>query len=85
MRKSKRETAETRKRIVEMAADEFRQHGIVTSGIADLMAAVGLTHGAFYRHFESKEQLVAEATAAALDTLIDTLASAASKKRVGRV
>ena len=61
-----------------MAADEFRQHGIVTSGIADVMAAVGLTHGGFYRHFESKEQLVAEATAAALDTLLDTLASAAS-------
>jgi AcrR family transcriptional regulator len=59
-----------------MAADEFRQHGIVTSGIADVMAAVGLTHGGFYRHFESKEQLVAEATAAALDTLLDTLASA---------
>jgi hypothetical protein len=39
MRKSKRETEETRKRIVEMAADEFRQHGIATSGIADLMAA----------------------------------------------
>ena len=53
MRKSKRETEETRKRIVEMAADEFRQHGIVTSGIADLMAAVGLTHGGFYRHFDS--------------------------------
>ena len=78
MRKSKRETEETRKRIVEMAAEVFRQHGIVTSGIADLMAAVGLTHSGFYRHFESKEQLVAEATAAALDTLLDTLASAAS-------
>ena len=81
MRKSKRETEETRKRIVEMAADEFRQHGIATSGIADLMAAVGLTHGGFYRHFDSKEQLVAEATAAALDTLLDTLASAASGKK----
>jgi TetR/AcrR family transcriptional repressor of nem operon len=38
-----------------MAADEFRQQGIVTSGIADLMTAVGLTHSGFYRHFESKE------------------------------
>jgi TetR/AcrR family transcriptional regulator, transcriptional repressor for nem operon len=81
MRKSKRETEETRKRIVEMAANEFRQHGIVASGIADLMAAAGLTHGGFYRHFESKEQLVAEATAAALDTLFDTLAGASSGKK----
>jgi len=81
MRKSKSETEETRKRIVEMAADEFRQHGIVTSAIADLMAAAGLTHGAFYRHFESKEELVAEATAAALDTLLDNLSRAAGGKK----
>ena len=81
MKKSKRETEETRQSIVEMAADEFRQHGIVMSSIADLMAAVGLTHGGFYRHFESKEQLVAEATATALDTLLDTLASAAAGKK----
>ncbi len=81
MRRSKKETEETRQRIVEMAADEFRQHGIVTSSIADLMAAVGLTHGGFYRHFDSKEQLVAEATAAALDTMLDTLATAASGKK----
>jgi AcrR family transcriptional regulator len=46
------------------------------------MAAVGLTHGGFYRHFESKEQLVAEATAAALDTLLDTLASAGLREFV---
>src|SRR5260370_39040309 len=45
------------------------------------MAAVGLTHGVFYRHFDSKEQLVVEATAAALDTLLDTLSSAASGKK----
>src|SRR5260221_14206960 len=83
MRKSKRETEETRKRIVEMAADEFRQHGIVASGIAGLMAAAGLTPGGFYRHFESEEQLVTDATAAALDTLLHTLASAASGKKGG--
>jgi TetR/AcrR family transcriptional regulator, transcriptional repressor for nem operon len=81
MRKSKRETEETRKRIVEMAADEFRQHGIVASGIADLMAAAGLPQVGFYRHFESKEQLVAEATAAALATLLDTLAGASAGKK----
>ena len=81
MRKSKKETEATRQRIVEIAADEFRQHGIATSGIADLMAAAGLTHGGFYRHFDSKEQLVAEATSAALDTMLDRLATAASGKK----
>src|SRR5260221_12604298 len=81
MRKSKRETEVDRKRIAEMAADVFRKHGIVASGIAELMAAGGLTNGGFYRHFESKDQLVTEALAAALDTLLHTLASAASGKK----
>jgi len=65
MRKSKQETALTRERIVKAAASEFRQHGIVATGLADLMSAAGLTHGGFYRHFDSKDQLVAEASAVA--------------------
>jgi hypothetical protein len=47
MRKSKQETAVTRERIVKAAASEFRQHGIVATGLADLMSAAGLTHGGF--------------------------------------
>src|SRR5260370_26427613 len=66
MRKSKQETAKTRERIVRAAAGEFREHGIVATGLADLMAAAGLTHGGFYRHFDSKDQLVAEACALAV-------------------
>jgi TetR/AcrR family transcriptional repressor of nem operon len=65
MRKSKAEAAETRKRIVAAAAAEFRKNGIVATGLADLMKAAGLTHGGFYKHFESKDQLVAEACAEA--------------------
>ena len=67
MRKSKVETAETRKRIVETASKVFMTHGIAATGIADVMGAAGLTQGGFYRHFESKEQLVAEASEAAFD------------------
>lgn len=67
MRKSKSETAETRKRIVAMASRVFLQHGLAATGIADIMAAAGLTQGGFYRHFESKEQLIAEASEAAFD------------------
>jgi TetR/AcrR family transcriptional repressor of nem operon len=63
MRKSKAEATETRKRIVTAAAGEFREHGIVATGLADLMQAAGLTHGGFYKHFESKDQVVAEACA----------------------
>jgi TetR/AcrR family transcriptional regulator, transcriptional repressor for nem operon len=51
---------ETRARIVAVAADSFRQHGIDGIGIADLMRRAGLTHGAFYTYFASKEALVAE-------------------------
>jgi TetR/AcrR family transcriptional repressor of nem operon len=78
MRKSKAETAETRKRIVETAAKAFRRQGISSTGVAEIMAAAGLTHGGFYRHFESKDQLVAEALSATPKNLPrDTAAAAA--------
>lgn len=63
MRKSKAEAARTRERIVETAAAEFRKNGIEGTGLATLMAAAGLTQGGFYRHFQSKNELVIEALA----------------------
>ena len=45
------------------------------------MKAAGLTHGGFYRHFASKDQLVAEARSAAIDTITERVASSASRKR----
>ena len=66
MKKSKVETAETRRRIVKAAAAEFRRNGIHATGLAEVMAAAGLTQGGFYRHFDSKDQLVAEACADAM-------------------
>ncbi|GGY46434.1 TetR/AcrR family transcriptional regulator [Pseudoduganella albidiflava] len=56
----------TRARIVESAAKVLRRDGIATTGVASLMAEAGLTNGAFYAHFDSKEALVAEAVVAAL-------------------
>jgi TetR/AcrR family transcriptional repressor of nem operon len=70
MRKSKQETAATRRRIIKAAAAKFRQNGIGGTGLSDLMAAAGLTHGGFYRHFDSKDQIVAEACAAATESAI---------------
>jgi TetR/AcrR family transcriptional regulator, transcriptional repressor for nem operon len=61
MKKSKAETAKTRQRIVEVASQIFRNQGIDATGVAEIMAAAGLTHGGFYRHFGSKEELVTEA------------------------
>lgn len=51
----------TRKRIVETAAAAFRQAGIAQVGVADVMQRAGLTHGGFYAHFASKDDLLAEA------------------------
>ena len=53
----------TRRRIVEAAGRRFKRDGIDGSGIATLMADAGLTNGAFYAHFASKEELVATAVA----------------------
>ena len=75
MRKSREEAAQTRKRIVEAASCEFRKNGIVATGLNDLMKAAGLTHGGFYKHFESKDQLVAEACAEAVEALIGVMAA----------
>src|SRR5260370_20501359 len=58
MRKSKAETAKTRERILEAASAQFLSHGITEAGLARLMRAAGLTHGGFYRHFASQDQLV---------------------------
>jgi len=65
MRRSREDTVETRRRIVEAAARRFRTHGITSVSVADIMGDVGLTVGGFYRHFPSKEALVAEAIQAA--------------------
>jgi AcrR family transcriptional regulator len=80
MKKSKLEAAETRRRIVRTAAAEFRRNGINETGLSDLMAAAGLTHGGFYRHFGSKDQLVAEACSAAMESVVETTKAAAAHR-----
>ena len=84
MRKSREEAARTRERIVKAAAREFRRQGIVATGLSDLMTAAGLTHGGFYKHFASKDQLVAEACAEALRASAEAMTSAASASSPGR-
>src|SRR5882757_5699290 len=53
-------------RIVRVAAARFRETGVDGVGVADLMKDAGLTHGGFYRHFASRDELVAEAIERAL-------------------
>ncbi|MBL7251378.1 TetR/AcrR family transcriptional regulator [Alloalcanivorax marinus] len=68
MRVSKARAAANRERIVEEAARLFRERGFDGVGVAALMKQAGLTHGGFYGHFDSKEQLMAEACEHAINT-----------------
>lgn len=65
MRKSREEAAESRRRILKEAGRLYREKGFDGVGVADIMQAAGMTHGGFYRHFPSKEALIAEAMAEA--------------------
>ena len=65
MRYGKEHKEETHRKVVEAASRRFRKDGIEATGVVDLMADVGLTHGGFYAHFASKESLVKEALASA--------------------
>jgi TetR/AcrR family transcriptional repressor of nem operon len=70
MKVSREQAAENRERILEVAAKLFREQGYEGISVADLMGQAGLTHGGFYGHFASKEELMAEAsTRAFADTL----------------
>jgi TetR/AcrR family transcriptional repressor of nem operon len=67
MRYSKEHKAETHERIVKQASVRLRERGAHGIGVADLMKEVGLTHGGFYAHFDSREALVIEAFGYAMD------------------
>jgi TetR/AcrR family transcriptional repressor of nem operon len=61
MRSSREAAAGNRERIVAVAAKLFRERGIAAVGVAEVMSGAGMTHGGFYKHFESKDALVDEA------------------------
>ena len=71
MKVSREQAALNRERIVDVAARLFREKGYDGIGVADLMKNAGLTHGGFYGHFASKEDLMIEACQHALNTSLD--------------
>jgi TetR/AcrR family transcriptional regulator, transcriptional repressor for nem operon len=71
MRYSKEHKRETHARIVRKASVRLRERGAHGIGVADLMKDAGLTHGGFYAHFDSREALVIEAFAYAMDRSTD--------------
>jgi TetR/AcrR family transcriptional repressor of nem operon len=58
---SRAQKAKTHERIVKLASKRFREEGLAGIGIAELMKEAGLTVGGFYKHFDSRDDLVAEA------------------------
>ena len=66
MRVTREQTAVHREKILEVAGTLFRERGFDGIGVADIMKRAGLTHGGFYGHFDSKDDLAAETTARAL-------------------
>ena len=60
MRYEKGHRDETRRHILDVASAQFRESGIAGVGLAGIMSEAGLTNGAFYTHFSSKEELVRE-------------------------
>jgi len=75
---SKTEKDRTHKRIVAIASKRFRESGLAGIGIADLMKEAGLTVGGFYKHFNSRDDLVAEAVGSAFGTWKRQLDAAAT-------
>ena len=82
MRYEKGHKDTTRQRIIDVAARQFRENGVAAVGLAGIMSDAGLTNGAFYSHFESKEDLVQTVLAHALSRREATLL-AASEANVG--
>jgi TetR/AcrR family transcriptional repressor of nem operon len=72
MKVSKEQVANHEKQILAAAARLFRQRGFNDVTVAEVMKEAGLTHGAFYGHFPSKEALIAEAVGKALPPAPDT-------------
>jgi TetR/AcrR family transcriptional regulator, transcriptional repressor for nem operon len=70
MRITKRQAEENRAKVVETAARLVREKGFEGIGVADLMRAAGMTHGGFYNHFESKDELNAAACGHALSQAV---------------
>lgn len=80
MRYTVEETAEKHRRLVEAAANMMRKDGLDGVSISEVMKAAGMTHGAFYSHFKTKEEMAEEALAWVADktdsATTETIASA---------
>ena len=78
MRVSRIQAAENRQTVIDVASRLFREHGFDGIGLKDLMKGAGLTQGAFYKQFASKEDLAAQASKRALESASNRWSAAAA-------
>ncbi|MDX3634606.1 TetR/AcrR family transcriptional regulator [Streptomyces europaeiscabiei] len=83
VRYGKEHKAETRRRIIETAGRRLKQDGIDGSGVSTLMKDAGLTNGAFYAHFDSKDDLVTTVVADQLKVQAESVVARAAPGRAG--
>jgi TetR/AcrR family transcriptional regulator, transcriptional repressor for nem operon len=83
MRYPVQQTAAKHERIVKEASRLFRERGFENVSVADVMKAAGLTHGAFYAHFGSKEELQAAAVAYGQKVSLERVQHSKTKKTKG--
>jgi TetR/AcrR family transcriptional repressor of nem operon len=74
-RSSRADTARHHQKLIEAASRLFRERGLESVSVPDVMGEIGMTRGGFYKHFESKEALVATAIDAAYDAQLRTMES----------
>jgi TetR/AcrR family transcriptional regulator, transcriptional repressor for nem operon len=84
MRYPVQQKAETHQKIIDAAARSFREHGSDGPGIARLMKDLGLTHGGFYKHFASKEDLYVDSIRKALEESAARMIDAAMNAPKGK-
>ncbi|HVM84368.1 MAG TPA: TetR family transcriptional regulator [Candidatus Binatia bacterium] len=77
MKVTREQMAEHRRKILDAAARLFRAHGFEAVTVAEVMQAAGLTHGGFYGHFKSKDELIAETIGHVLAGTAESLEPAA--------
>ena len=78
MRVSRTQAAENRETVINVASRLFRERGFDGIGLKDLMKGAGLTQGAFYKQFDSKDDLAAQASKRAMESAFDRWSTAAA-------
>jgi TetR/AcrR family transcriptional regulator, transcriptional repressor for nem operon len=76
MRMSRIQAEKNRQTVINVASQLFREHGFDGIGLKDLMKAAGLTQGAFYKQFASKDDLAAQASKRAFESISDRWSAA---------